>query len=305
MPDPLFLLAVMAGAAAVAAVVVLVCAWPWRTPDPTRLAIGEALGIGLAFFLGCGVVERWPRWPLAEAQDRLLVLVLPALVLAEIFAAWQRVPPWLAWALRLAVAAAVTPLLLYNSRYLADSAGPGTRLWTPGQVAAWLGGLAGALAVVWGLLSLLGRRTPGRSLPLAVAVVCMGAAPTIMYSGYLTGGPLLVPLAGALIGVAAASLAWTPLRTESAAVGVAITILFAVLAMGRFFGELSTLNAGLVLFAPLLAWLPELPRPLLRIILVAAPVALALLLAQQPTGRDTAPGRAKEPSLEDYQQFGR
>jgi len=315
MPDPLFLLEVMAGAALVAALMVLVWGWPWRAPHPGQVAIGEALGIGGAFFLGCGIVSRWPRRSLAEAEDRLLLIVLPAIVVVEITAAFRGVPRWLAWALRGVVAAGVTPVLLYNSRYFTDSAGPGTRLWSAAQAVLWLGGLAAVLAVEWLLLVLLARRTSSRFLLLALAVACGGAAPTIMVSGYVTGGLLLVPLAGALVGTAVASCFWVASRGDGAAVGFGVVFLFALLVMGRFFGELRTFHAGLLLFAPLLAWLPEfLPgkkprtwgRAVPGIILVAIPVVLAFYLAQKPSpASDGAPAPAREPTVEDYQQFGR
>jgi hypothetical protein len=86
--------------------------------------------------------------------------------------------------------------------------------------------------------------------------------------------------------------------------------------MGRFFGELTTVNAGLLFFGLLLCWLPELPyvrrlgprlRGLLRIVLVAVPVAVALALAQQKFAADSgesAPG-SKEPSIQDYMDFSK
>jgi hypothetical protein len=312
MPDRVFLLAIMAGAAVLAAVVVLPGGLALRTRGPGWLAGGEALGLGLAFFLGSVAVSRWPRWSPPEAQDRLLA-VLGAVVLVEIVAAWRAAPRWLVWTLRLAVAAAVAPMLLSGTLYLADAAGPGTRLWTPTQTVLWLGGLAGALAVVWALLALLARRASSRSLPLSLAVVSVGAAFSLMFSGYATGGPLLVPLAGALVGMAAVSLAWTLPRADSAAVGVSVVMLFGLLVMGRFLAGLQILYAALLFFAPLLAWLPEvlgkrLPawlRALMRFGLVAITVAvivLFLVLIPVP-GREAAPAQPGEPSLEDYQQF--
>jgi hypothetical protein len=304
----------MVGAAVLAAAIALILCRPWNSPDAARTALGEALAIGVVFFVGGGVVLRWPRWPFAGPEDRLLAVILPALVLVEVVAC-RRVPRWLAWTMRFAVAASVAPVLLFDSIYLANSGGPGSRLWTPGQIGLWLTGLAVVLAAVWVLLSFLTLRTSSRSVALVLAVVCAGAAPTIMFSGYLTGGPLLLPLAGALVGTAVASLAWPLPRGARPAVSIGIVLLFGVLLIGRFFGELSDQNAVLLLLAPLLAWLPELPpgkhlRPWARgiasIILVALPMAYALNQARQPA---TAPGGpaspSREPSLEDYQQFSR
>jgi len=275
----------MAGAAMLAAAVMLA----WQAPAAVRLALGEGLGIGIALLAGSGILGRWVRWSLAESEDRLLLIVLPATIVAEVFAAFRAVPRWLAWAVRFIVAAGVAPVLLFNSLYLADSAGPQTRLWTDGQTVLWLGGLAAALGTVWLLLVLLARRGPSRSVLLSLAVVCAGAAPTLMVSGYLTGGALLIPFAAALMGTAAASCVWIVPHGDSTAVGFGVVLLFALLVMGRFFADLGNVSAGLLLFAPLLAWLPEfLPgkrfppwmRAISRIALVTVPAALAFYLAQ-------------------------
>jgi hypothetical protein len=315
MPDPVFLLELMAGAAVVAAAVALACTWPWRMASPTRVAIGLALGIGLTFVLGNGFLGRWPRWSLAEAEDRLLLIVLPAILGVEFVAAIRIIPRWFAWTLRIMVAAGAAPVLLFGSEYLADLAGPGTRKWDEHETIHWLGGMGLSIVFVWVLLGLLNRRAPSRSLPLALALVCASAAPTIMVSRYATGGPLLVPLAGALIGTAAASCLWTLSRGDFAAVGIGLIVLYALLVTGRFFCELTTFHAALILFAPLLMWLPEflpgkktLPwmRPMLRVAVVIAPVAVAFYLAQKPvSGVDGSRGTSHEPDIQDYQQFDR
>jgi hypothetical protein len=316
MPDPVFLLELMAGAAVLAAAMVLAWGWPWRAAIPARIALGEALGVGIAFFLGFGLLGRWPRWPLLEAEDRLVAIVLPAVLIVEVVAAL--LPPasrWLAWFLRLGMAASVAPVLLHSSQYLTDAAGPGTRLWATGQAILWLGGLAVALGLVWLGLVVLARRGSGRASTVALAVVCAGAAPTIMVSGYATGGPPLLPVAGALVGTAAASLLLPLPRGASAAIGVGVVLLFGLLVIGRFFGELHTVYAGMLLFAPLLMWLLEfLPgkkqrpwrRAVLGVAVVTIPVGIAFYLAQKPNaGSDAAPGTSGEPSTDDYQQFGR
>jgi hypothetical protein len=316
MPDPLFLLGVMAGAAVAAAVAVLLCSRPLRAPNTAWVAAGEAVGIGLVFLAGCLVLGNPPHWPPADAHDRLLLGLLPAVVLVEVVAALRAVPPWLAWGLRLVVAGGAAPVLLYNSRYLTDSAGPHTRLWTTEQAAAWLGGLALSLALVWVLLNLLTWRSSGRSVKLALALTCAGAAPAIMYSGHVTGGPPLVPLAGGLVGAVLASLAWkVPARGATGGVGVGIVLQFGLLLIGRCFGELTIAHAALLFFAPLLAWLPELlpgtrfPRWVrggLALVLVAVPVTLAVVQARHEATAPSGPGAPSgEPTLDDYQQFGR
>ncbi|HEV3259179.1 MAG TPA: hypothetical protein VG013_20065, partial [Gemmataceae bacterium] len=217
---------------------------------------------------------------------------------------------WLAWPLRLVIAVGAARVLLHNTTYLEDLAGPDSREWTPAQTWKILAGMGAALAVVWAALVLLVRRAPGRSVPLAVALACAAAAVTVMHSGYASGGQVGLPLAAALAGAVAASLVLSGPPAMEGALGLAVVGLFALLVIGRFFGELTTLNAALLFFAPLLCWLPELPprfRGVARVVMVAVPVAVALLLAHQKFAEDsarTAPG-PQEPSTQDYLDIGK
>jgi hypothetical protein len=99
-------------------------------------------------------------------------------------------------------------------------------------------------------------------------------------------------------------------------VGLGVVGLFALLLVGRFFGQLSTANAALLFAAPLLAWGAELTfvrrggriaHGAVRVILPAIFVAAALLSAQQQFRADssrTAAG-SNEPSADDYMNFGK
>src|SRR4051794_16793092 len=102
MPDPLLISAAMATAAITAAVVVLLLGLPWRRPHATRVSIGQAVGTGCGLLLGCLILGAKPKWPPAEDQDRLLLILLPAAILVEVFAALPKVPCWLSWIFRLA-----------------------------------------------------------------------------------------------------------------------------------------------------------------------------------------------------------
>jgi hypothetical protein len=278
-----------AASAAVAAVVLLIFGRPWGAPDPRRVAVGWALGVGSAWLLGCWLLDVRPGWPPREDKDRFLGLLLPATVLVELMATVGKAPR-VAWLLRLGIAAGAVRLLLHNTSYLADLAGPGTREWSAAQMWFWTGVPAAALAAVWAALALLTRRAPGRSVPLALALACAGAGVTVMYSGYATGGQIGLPLAAALIGASTGSLALPRTVYSTFSPGVGVVGLFGVLVVGRFFGALTTAHAALLLSAPLLCWLPELPpirklppwaRGILRVVLVAVPVSCAVLQAQQ------------------------
>jgi hypothetical protein len=201
--------------------------------------------------------------------------------------------------------------LLEKSSYLTDLSGPGTREWTPGQTAAILGGLAVALAAVWAATARLARRSPGRAVPFSLAGACAGAGVLVMLTGYATGGQIGLPLGAALAGAVLASLVMSGRPEPGGAVGLGIVGLFAILVIGRFFGNLTTPFAAAVFAAPLLGWLPEVARrwPRLRatlgIGLVAAPVIVVLALAAQKFATDSKPATPGAPgaSIDDYANF--
>jgi hypothetical protein len=305
MPDLLVFLEALGLSAATAALVLLLFGLAWRAP--AGLGHGWVLGVGLGLFVGCWLLEVRPRWPPREDQQRFLGLLLPAVVAVECLATWPKVSRGLVWGLRALLAASAGRILLHDSRYLADYAGPGTADWTPAETAAVLGGLAVALMVVWALLALLAARQPEPSVPCALALACGGAGVAVVLGGNLTDGQIGPVLAAALAGAATASFALPIPRCGPSAVGVGVVGLFALALMGRFFGELSTLSAVLLFLAPLLAWLPELRklRPwlggVLRVAVVALPLTVALPLARQET--PTPPPPVPEPTLDDYRDF--
>src|SRR5262245_36639641 len=131
MPDPVRILGALAAAAVLAGAAVLLCGWPWRKAHPTRTSLGGLLGVALGFVVGCWWLGFTPQWPPREDQDRWLLVLFPAVVAVEVAAVFLKRLPWLAWLLRLAVAAGAARILLHNTSYLADLAGPGTREWTP------------------------------------------------------------------------------------------------------------------------------------------------------------------------------
>lgn len=316
MLDPLPILKAMAGAALTAAAVVLLCAWPRRTSRPVWVSAGCVLGVGLGFFGGCWGLGLWPRWPPREDQGRLLFILFPAVLAVELVAVVPGRFHWLAWLPRLAIAAGAARILLHDTSYLTEPAGPGTREWTQAQTYLILGGLGAALAGAWAALASLARRVPGPSLPLALALTCAGAAVTVMLSGYASGGLMGLALAAALTGAMIASLALSAPPDVGGVLGLGVVGLFALLVIGRFFGQLTVGNAILLFFGPLLCWLLELPyvarlgprlRGLLRVGLSVVPVIVALTLAQQKFIGDsirTSPG-SKEPSIQDYMDFGK
>src|SRR5262245_50955702 len=186
----------MVAAFVAAAAVLLFCGRPWRR----GVAVGAALGVGGGFWSGCLVLGPPPHWPPKEALDRLLLIVLPAVLAVEVAAAFIRRPRLLIGVLRVVAAAGAGRILLHNSVYITDSFGPGTATWTPGIAAAILAGLGAALATAWSLLVVLMTRSPGRTVPISLAVTCAGAGLVAMLSGYASGGMVTLTLAAALAG---------------------------------------------------------------------------------------------------------
>src|SRR5262249_26837639 len=152
----------------------------------------------------------------------------------------------------------------------------------------------------------------GRTTLWCVAGAALVAGLVVMLSGYATGGQLGVPLAAALGGVALGSLVRKGKPGTEGALGVGGVGLFGLLVIGRLFAGLTDLNAALLFAAPLLGWLPELlrGRPRIRAVLrlgvVAIPVVIALVLAQQKfVAASVRPASVIEGSPDDYMNFGK
>lgn len=311
MPDPMRILGAIAAAAVTAAVVFLVVRWV-RRQSPAVASCRLIVGAGLGYAAGCAWLGVRPHWPPREDQDRWLLILLPAALVVELLA--TALGKW-AWILRAALAASAGWILLHGTVYLADLAGPGSREWTPRQAAGILSILAAALFVVSLLLRSLARQTPGRAVPLAMAVACSGAAVAIMLSGYMSGGLLGLPLAAAVGGAWLAALLTATSGEDAGLVSLATVGLFALLVIGRFFGELTTGHAIALFLAPLAGWLTalrfvrRLPAWVLgagQVLLTAIPVVIVLFLAQQNFVKSSAaPSSSDEDaSASDYLNFG-
>ena len=311
MPDVKLILESIIGAAGMAALILLACGWPWKAPWPKVIAAGWALAVGIGFFVGCLVLGPTPKWPPQEPADRLLFLLLPATVAVEVLGAFVSRPRWLACGLRAVVAAVAARILLHKSVYLVPSAFPvdpassGSHTWSVAE--AWLnfGGMGLGLAAVWILLERLATRSTSRAVSLALAMNCGAAGMAIMLSGYATGGQLGFPLSAAIGGAVIASLAGTKLSQSAGGIGVGVVMLFGMVVLGRFFGDLTTAHAVLLFLAPLLAWVGELPllrklrawqRGVLQLLAVAIPLAVVVLQAQRQFAADSqSPGSASDP----------
>ena len=297
MLDSTRILLALVAAAVVAAAIFLSLAWPRGATRPARAAVGSLVGVGAGYFLGCwrmGVVANWPP---REDQDRWSFLLLPALIAVELIAiSLGRFRRFL-WLPRLAIAATAARILLHGTSYLVAPAGLGSGEWTRSQTWSILGCLATALAGNWIGLAALLRKAPGRSIPLTVTLACAVAAIIVMLSGYASGGQVGLAFAAALAGPICASFLLRGPFELSGLLSLGIVGVFSLLVVGTFFGTLRIEHALLVWFAPLLCWLPEVPllrrlqpgvRGVLRVVLTAAPLTVAVILAWQQFVRDSS-----------------
>jgi hypothetical protein len=314
--DEKLALRAMGIAAGITACSLLVFAWPWRAPHRSRLILGWTLGLGVGFVAGCLILHTTINLPFAknaEATDRLFLVVLPAVMLIEGLSSIGRMPRGLIWLPRVFLTLFAAKILLHNSIYLEDLPGSNGPEWTPREQWTHFLVLAGALVIVWAALEALLRTSPSRSVPLAMSVVCVGSAVTIMCSATASGGQLALPLAGALAGGFLASCLLPAARGGNGFLGVGLVVLFSLLIIGRYFAQLTDKQGSVLLFSLLLCWLPEFPylrklrssiREGLRVLVVALPIALVTGQAwekfQEDSKQNAQPG---EPTMEDYGNF--
>src|SRR5262249_8002143 len=150
------MLRAMAVSAVVAFAILALAAASWRlwahqlgrSVGGDRGRLVAVLSVGLGFLAGgLLLLGTTARWAPGEDQDRLLLVLLPTVLLVECVAALRPVRTWMAWTLRLLVAAVAARILLHGSSYITDLSGPGSSTWTQGRQILVFGGLAGLLAV--------------------------------------------------------------------------------------------------------------------------------------------------------------
>jgi hypothetical protein len=265
------------------------------TPAPQAAGVACSAGMAAGLAAGSYLLGLPLKWPPTSGLGRLLTIVLPATVCVELLSAFPSIPRWLAWCGRLAIALSAGRILLDGSVYLSGD----HREWSQWQAALVLLCSGGLLALTWALLVGLVQRRDGPSIVAALAEAVCCASLVILMSGYLAGGKAALPVVGAVAGcLAVGSVRSLVARQWEGVVGVALVALFGLLYVGRFFGQLSTATALVVFLAPVLCWTSELGllrcQPLwklrlLRLALVAVPLAVIILLAKRDFERDMRP----------------
>jgi hypothetical protein len=304
MPDPLLFLQSLGAAALVSALCVLAVAAHQRPVTVTRLTLACGFAFSLGVFSGCALLHWRLPWPPVNALDRFVAILLPACLSVEFVLGIRPFGPAVAWALRSALAAVATPILLHGSIYLTGSDNASAGL--PGLLVPACGGL---LAAEWALLAWLSRRSGSGvsiSASLCLCILCSGFA--VMLGGYLKGGAAAFPLVGSLAAVTLASRWKTP-GLAPVVLSLGVLCLFGIVGIGHFFGRLSSDRALVLFLAPLLCWLTELPalrnRPVwvigfLRLLLVAIPLLAVLTLAKRDFDQKMAPLLGQVPPQTDH-----
>jgi len=247
---------------------------------------------------GYAVLGLWPRWLPANALDRFLVIVLPATVALLVIDRWPHGSRALRGGLGFALAVVLVRILLHGSVYLQEDAL---------EVAILLLGSAGILACVLCLVHVLWFRKRSYGdidcggqafLPLALAAALFVAGLLIAMAGYIKGGSAALPWSAAIAGATIGARLGSKQSDLRGIVSLSVVLLCGFLFIGRFFGELTTGTALLVLFTPLLCWTSELPwlrrcrpvtRDLVGLALVAVSLLAILLWAKQSFDREMAP----------------
>ena len=300
MPDPLLYLKAMGAAAIASAVGGLAIVAAWRKGHAAWLHAACVLSVAAGLVVGYSLLALQLSWPPRNGLERFLLLIAPAILGVELLAAIPALPRWSVWSLRVTLALVLPRVLLHGSVYLGGT----ERAWPAWQALLVMTAAGLLLAGLWGLLALLSRRAPGMFVPCALQASTLCAGLTVMMAGYIKGGVAALVWAAALlttilvVGAITRSSRSLAEGAWPALLGVGVVGLFSLVFIGRFFGELSSGNALVILLAPLLCWLAEIPwlkrrQPWLawsvRSLLLASVLVTVLMLAKRKFDREMAP----------------
>ncbi|TWU06416.1 hypothetical protein [Stieleria varia] len=305
MPEPLLYAQAMGVAAITSSVFVFVMIAVRRSVITSWLNAVCVVGLGLGLVTGYAWLGYHRSFPPTSGLDRLLMIVVPVTLFVELIATSTPISNAVSWLLRIVVAIAIPRILLHKSVYLNV-----TDDWTAWQANAMIAVSGILLVIVWGALSCVTQRSGGISIAFALCLAIQCAGTTVMLAGYIKGGAAAIPLAATVFGVSAASRVSTRyLRKDCedrlpnsflapAIIALGVVGLFGLLFVGRFFGEISTMSALTILFAPVLCCVSEAPQirnqkpwvvALLRVVLVAIPLTIVLVAAKREFDREMLP----------------
>jgi hypothetical protein len=237
----------------------------------------DAIAVVVGYAAGHGVTAGWPAFPPIEATQWLPYFGI-AVTLVAVIDTMLRPPDSvraLIWFL--CCAGILSVLLTSKFQY-------GWSLWVG---VLWIAGLATAMLVLTSFLDRVARRDASISLPLILTIVAGGTGLALMLSGSMLLGQLALVLAGAFAAIVIVGMLLPNAIYGRAIAPVSATLLCGLWFSGYFFSELPLVSGLLLLVssipALMLVMYDESGNPrrglLLRTILVAVPVALAVFLA--------------------------
>lgn len=233
MPGPLWVGGAAIAAATVAAATAAACLRAGASGP--RLAAAAAVLAGA--FAGAWLLAAWPSLPPTAAVGRLLVVGLPLAALAEGVVAVRRPAGPVAAIIRSLAALVIVRVLLHGSVHLA-----GPQAGTGREVI----GAAVLAAIGWPLVAGEHRDKGGAVTEVAAVLALVAAAAAIPLAGYVKGGLVALALAAAVVGSLAGG-------GRVGLAGIGFAALAGIVAVGRFFGGLSSLAAVLLCLPPVLA----------------------------------------------------
>lgn len=317
MPDPFQYTMALLAAFAVSFLATAGARRGFRWQARRTLNVIETMAVAAGLLAGYRILHFEWVWPPANAINRFLTIVLPAAVIVELISGLAPGPTYsearrlkeagllsiLAMALRAILFASIGRVLLHNSIYVEVFSGVDAT-WSGWQLFVLLTASAVLLMAMWLLLSRLARRDGPGSVTASLSLSIMTAGLAIMLSGYIKGGVAGFPIAASLMGVAITS---SIVRSEvfisngqslQASIGLGITALFSLLWVGSLFGQLPAVDAIIIFLAPSLCWVSELTvfrrmksrhKVVLRLITVAIPLTIQLLIAKRTFDQKMAP----------------
>jgi hypothetical protein len=237
----------------------------------------DAIAVGVGYAVGHVVTAGWPAFLPIEATQWLPYFAIGVTLLAVIDTLLR--PPGSVRAVVWFLCSAGMLLLLLYSKFQYG--------WSLFAGVLWIAGLATALLLLTSFLDRTAQRDASISLPLVLTIVAGGTGLALMLSGSMLLGQLAFVLAGAFGAIAVVGMLLPNAINGRGIAPVSATLLGGLWLSGYFFSELPPVSLLLLLASPIPALMLVLfdesghPRRglLLRTILVAAPVVLAVFLA--------------------------
>jgi len=257
-PDVVMVVRAVLGAFAVAAALGAVGAGISRR-EPVLAAVAVIVAFVWGVVAGLFLLRALPSLPPTTGLDRFLVILLPVALAIEAEAAAHWLGGFWLTAERGCVALLAVPVLLHGSVWL-EGGGPALAILAAALFlwASWEG-ITGEV-----------RASDDRVVAVVTVLALVVAGLSIAMAGWLKGGLVGLPLAGALAGALAAE--WGGSRAGGGSLGrdggghapsglpgltaAGLVALFGLVVVGRCFGRLGSAAALLVLLAPLLAVMP-------------------------------------------------